>query len=287
MKYKSRDEGKLYMSQITHDLSLSALIAAIEDNLFALIPAFSRWPQAEVYDGAEIKWSITHIPFPLFNSVFRARLAPQQVDPTIRSVIARGTARQVPVMWWTGPQTQPVDLARHLEANGFMHADHEPGMAVDLMKLNEDCTTLPGASIQQVSDAETLSRWCQVCATGFEMPDFVADAMFDFMCHVDLSASRPYLGWLDGQPVATSLLVLAAGVAGVYNVTTIAEARQKGMGAIMTLTPLCDARATGYRVGILHASKMGVGVHRRLGFQEYCQIGHDVWSPTPANEGAA
>jgi hypothetical protein len=275
------------MTEIVHDLSPSALIAAIENNLFALVPAFGRWPQAEVHDGADIKWSITHVPYPLFNGVYRAQLAPQQVDSTIRSVIARGTAHQVPVMWWTGPQTHPVDLARYLEANGFVHTDHEPGMAVDLMELNQDCTTPPGASIQPVRDTETLSRWCQVCSRGFEMPDFVADAMFDFMCHVDLSASRPYLGWLDGQPVATSLLVLAAGVAGVYNVTTIAEARRKGIGAIVTLTPLCDARATGYRVGILHASKMGVGVYRRLGFQEYCQIGHYVWSPTRANEGAA
>jgi hypothetical protein len=184
------------------------------------------------------------------------------------------------VMWWTGPQTQPVDLASHLEANGFMHADHEPGMAVDLMKLNEDCAPPPGASIQRVSDAETLSRWCQVLAKGFEMPDLVAEAMFDFMHYVDLTTSRPYLGWLDGQPVATSLLVLAAGVAGVYNVTTIGKARRKGMGASVTLKTLCDARATGYRVGILQASKMGVGIYRRLGFQEYCQIGHYVWSPT-------
>lgn len=274
------------MNEIMQDLSPSALIRAIEDNLFAIVPAFSRWPQAEVYDSAEIKWSITRIPFPLFNSVFRAQLAPHQVDSVIQSVIARARARQVPILWWTGPQTQPADLAKHLEANGFTHTDHEPGMAADLMKLNEDWPVPPGLSIQRVSNAETLKEWCQACANGFGMPSFVADAFFDFLNCVDLSLSLPYIGWLNSQPVAVSLVSLAAGVAGIYNVTTIPEARRKGIGALMTLMPLRDARAMGYRVGILQASEMGASVYRRLGFQEYCQIGHYTWSPTPTDEGA-
>jgi GNAT superfamily N-acetyltransferase len=275
------------MDVILQDTSRSALITAIEDNAFAIIPAFGQWPQAEVYDGAEIKWSITRIPFPMFNCVFRARLASRQVDSAVQSVIERARARNVPVLWWTGPQTQPVDLGRYLEASGFIHSGHEPGMAVDLMRLNEDWTIPPGLSIQRVSNAETLKEWCQAFVQGFEMPSFVADAFFDFMSHVGLGTALPYLGLLNGQPVATSLIAPAAGVAGVYNVATVPEARHKGIGTLMTGSPLRDARAMGYRVGILNASEMGVGVYRRLGFQEYCQIGHYVWSPTPANEEAA
>jgi len=274
------------MDRILRDSSPTALITAIEENLFALIPTFGKWPQAEVYDGAEIKWSITHIPFAMFNSVFRARLSSQQMDPAIQAVIARASTRNVPILWWTGPQTQPTDLAMYLEANGFTHIGHEPGMAADLTLLNENWTVLPGLSFERVSDAETLKKWCQTCVKGFGMPAFVGGAFFDFMSHVGFSTSLPYIGLLNDQPVATSLLVLAAGVAGIYNVTTIPEARQKGIGTLMTLTPLRDARTMGYRFGILHASKMGVNVYHRLGFQEYCQIGHYLWSPAPAEERA-
>ena len=64
-----------------------------------------------------------------------------------------------------------------------------------------------------------------------------------------------YLGLQNGQPVATSQIILEAGVAGVYNVAPIPKKRRQGIGGMITLLPLLEARARGYRVGILHASR--------------------------------
>lgn len=267
------------MNDILNDLSASSLISAIEGNLFALMPAFSKWPRAEVHDDTEIASSITDIPFPVFNSIMRARLTPDRIDAVIESITVQAKSRNVPLLWWTGPTTQPADLGRYLERHGFFSEGQIPGMAVDLENLNEHPLMPNGFTIQQVKDNETLRQWGQVCVAGFGMPDFAGDGFYDFMCHVDPDNFLAYLGWLNGKPVATSLLVLGAGVAGVYNVATIPEARRQGIGARMTDLPLLEVRTLGYRVGILQASGMGAGVYRSIGFQEYCKIGLYVWSP--------
>jgi len=71
--------------------------------------------------------------------------------------------------------------------------------------------------------------------------------------------------------------VLAAGVAGIYCVATVPEARRQGSGGAITAAPLHIARAMGYRIGILQASESGHPVYRRLGFQEFCTLGLYLW----------
>ena len=81
-----------------------------------------------------------------------------------------------------------------------------------------------------------------------------------------------FMGTVNGQPVATSRLFCAGGVAGIYHVATVPQARGQGFGTAMTLAAAHAGRGLGYRVGVLYASPVGYGVYRRLGFQEYCHI---------------
>jgi len=267
------------MNDILQDFSTLNLTAAIESNLFAVFSSFRQWPRAEVRDSTEMLWTMSDIPFPLFNSILRAKLPPDRIDAVISTITAQAEARNVPLLWWTGPATRPTDLGIHLERRGFAREAFMPGMAVDLAKLQEDLPMPGGLTVQRVTDDETLKQWSRVFALGFGMPDFAATTFYEFMRHVDPDTNLAYLGWQHGQPVATSLMILAAGVAGIYNVVTIPEARRQGIGAVMTQAPLRDARDRNYKVGILHASEMGVDVYRSLGFQEYCTIGQYGWSP--------
>ncbi len=212
-----------------------------------------------------------------------ARLKPEEVDAAVRLIRADAETRQVPVLWWVGPSTQPSNLGARLEKSGFMVDEDSPGMAVKLGELNESLPVPDGLQVQHVSSDDEMQEWCLTMARGFEAPaskvDFMVESWYEFMRIVESSSLRAYLARLDGRPVATSLLKLGGGAAGIYAVSTIPEARRKGIGARVTLYPLLQARAMGYKVGVLEASEMGLPMYRSLGFQEYCRITTYIYRP--------
>jgi hypothetical protein len=268
------------MEKILKDLSESSLVAAIEANLFEIFRLFKQWSQAEVHDSPELLWVNTEIPFPLFNSILKPRLSPENMDDAINAAIARCKTKNVPMLWWTGPSTKPADLGSRLEAFSFQ-ATEVPGMAADLDSLPEKMELPEDLVIERVESDEDLEKWCRVLCTAFEMPDFTGDALFDLYRSLGFDPSSPlrnYLGSLNDEVVATSTLYMGAGVAGIYSVSTLERARRKGIGSAMTAAPLMDSRCLGYRVGILQSSELGFNVYHRLGFQEYCKIYQYVWS---------
>jgi len=138
------------MNDILQDLSTSSLISAIEGNLFAILSDFRKLPRAEFHDEAEIMWSMTDIPFLLFNSIMRAQLQLERIEAVIQPIVAQAESRKVPLLWWTGPTTQPADLGIHLERQRFVSEGQMPGMAVDLAKLNENLPKPRGLTVQRV-----------------------------------------------------------------------------------------------------------------------------------------
>jgi ribosomal protein S18 acetylase RimI-like enzyme len=152
----------------------------------------------------------------------------------------------------------------------------DPGMAMDLNDLNEDAPTQTNLNIVQAIEQKTLEDWKDAFAEAFEMPVSGGQAWVDATLSAGLENApwQIYVGYLDGKPVASSILFLGAGVAGVHGVGTIPEARNQGIGTAMTLKPLRVAREQGYHFAVLFSSRMGYPVYKRLGFREVaCKIG--------------
>jgi GNAT superfamily N-acetyltransferase len=270
------------MSEILIDRSDEALTWAIEENFFKFISLLKQYPKAEVHDDPELLWTITDIPFFLFNVQMRTRLLPEVVEPIIRSAIERGQTHGVPICWYVSQTTKPVDLGNRLVKHGFIREESEIGMAIDLSLINQGLPVSPDLKIERVEDPEILQTWCLTASSGFEMPTFVGEAFHDIFLYLGLNISSPvhhYIGYLNSKAVATSTLFLGAGVAGIYDVSILPEARRQGIGAAMTIQALQDARQMGYRVGILQASQMGHQVYKRIGFKEYCKINLYIKEP--------
>jgi ribosomal protein S18 acetylase RimI-like enzyme len=239
--------------------------------MLELWKAYGRAPGRELHEGDELVRVLTGVPSALFNGVFHACLASRRIEQAIQETLAVCARWNVPLFWWVGSDTQPPDLGTHLEHSGFVHAGAAPGMALDLYSLPQDMPWPPGFTSELVEDKETLRTWACVTAKGTQFPLPVQEALVALECDVGLCPQlslRRYIGYREGVPVATSELVLCSGVAGIYAVATLPEARRQGIGAAMTRIPVLHARAEGYRVGTLQSSEMGYSLYRRLGFRD-------------------
>jgi len=273
------------MGDMLYDMSLEALVEAIEGNLFALFKSFGALPGAEVYDEDDALRFLTEIGSPMFNGVARAHFSPSgDLIGKIEEQLAPFRERNLPAFWWTGLTTQPGDLDELLlEAGMEENFVDAPGMAADLSSLNEDAATLPGLHIERVSDTQTLHEWARAFNLSYGTPSFAGEAWVEATSSLGFGESLPwslYLGRVQGEAVAVAILFLGAGVAGLYGIGTVPQARGQGIGTAITVAPLLAARDLGYRVGILHASDMGVDMYRSLGFKEYCKINRYVLRPS-------
>ena len=257
---------------------------AVEANLFAFFQHLASWPRVELHDEPDCCWTLSDLPFPLFNSVMRARLPGDRIDALIDARLAECEARNVPMLWWTGPSTMPADLGERLDRCGFV-LEAARGMVADLayhLGPHDAPPRESALSVEAVEDTATLAQWSQVLCDSFGAPRPFGESFAEFAVTIGLGPRSPFrhfLARVDGEPAATCSLFLGAGVAGIYDVSTLPERRKRGLGRLITLAAMHEARARGYRMAILHSSALGAGVYRALGFRDICAIGQYVWSP--------
>jgi hypothetical protein len=268
------------MSGILADFSPASMATAIEANLCSLFQHLVVWPRIELHDDGGCCWTLSQLPFPLFNSVVGARFDLDRADVAIEARVRDCRERNVPMLWWTGPSTTPSDLGQRLERRGFV-LEHALGMAGDI----QDITSRPARTVidvEPVYDSTRLAAWSRVLCRAFGAPQHFGDAFADLALAIGLGPASPFrhfLGSLNGEPVATCSLFFGAGVAGIYDVGTLPERRRCGIGASITRAAVAEAAASGYRVAILHSSDLGRNMYRGLGFDDVCAIGQYVWAP--------
>lgn len=247
----------------------SNLLAAMEANYISYFAGFARLPNLELHIDPEIIWLSSNLRF--WNTVLRAQLAPSRVANRVESTCAYFKSLNMPLLWQTLPSTQPPDLGSYLKTRGLKPVGGRPHMAADLLNLPAELPVPPGLLIERVYDDASFDKWFRASVAGFEMSlpyaAIYADAYTAFGFEPD-SPFLHYVGYLHDEPVTSSTLLLADGVAGIYDVSTVRSARRQGLGAAITLAPLLEAHTRGYRYAILQSSQEGYNVYRSLGFEE-------------------
>ena len=220
---------------IQTDVSDEALVTAIRANLCDFFKLMSRnSPKEQLTNGRFTRW-YSPLQHPWFSGVLSSSPFAAKDDAFIAATIQHFRVQGVHAFtWWLEPHLKPADWKPALSKHGFGFSDDTPGYGLPLDWENT-----------------IFAEWHKL---GLEFP------------------LKNYIGYLNDEPVATASVFYGGGAAGIYSVATLPKARGRGIGAAITLKPLLDARAMGYRIGILQSSDMGFNVYKKLGFRHLCQI---------------
>jgi GNAT superfamily N-acetyltransferase len=221
----------------------------------------------------------TNVTLPFFNGVPRAALRESDAEERIREIAAPFRERRIPFRYWITPSSAPANLVPLLMANGFRHVYDAPGMAIELDSLPEQ-KAIPGFTIRRVENAEELWAWARIFGTGFSRPEAEWPAWHSTYSAFGFDGPwRHFVGFLDGEPVATTSIIVGPEIGGIYHVVTLPPARGRGIGAAVTLAGLHAARDAGCRAAGLQSSEMAFRVYESLGFRKCCDLSVYDWRP--------
>lgn len=254
--------------------------SAIKTNWEAYHYCLAQSPNVELSIGRYLTWLMTDLPDHFTNLVVCNQLPPKGIDDLIESMLDQFRSMNIKKFSWMTQMDLPfIEINDALLAHGFKFKESfATEMSIDLSILPEDQATQPGLLIVPVVDGYTLRQWIHTASVGFRITEKFEQVWYDFLVDVIINPRyQTYLALLDGVPVATSQLFLSEGMAGIYNVTCVPEARGRGIGSAVTLAPLLKARELGYQLGALQASPNGYNLYRRLGFQEVGNLSLYLW----------
>lgn len=262
------------MNHIQTNTSDEALVTAIRANMCDFFHHLSRSIPEEHFENEKFTRWYSSLAHPWFNGMLSTKPFKEADEAFIEETIGYFRGKGVNTFtWWMDPPLRPSDWEPALTKHGFGFSDGTPGMAVELQALKEPLETVNGLEVRVVADEESLRVWTNIFVHGYGLPSNWENTVYDLWLKLGLGFPiRNYLGYWNGNPVSTSTVFFGGGVAGIYCVATLPEARGKGIGAAVTLDPLLKAREMGYAIGVLQSSEMGFNVYKRLGFRHLCQI---------------
>ncbi len=242
-------------------MSDSALAQAVHLDLmrFNAVTTEMEGGEVERRDG-ELLYAAA-IDFPFFSGAMREREGPGW-EETIESARA-----------WFGPRRRGyIAFLRPGDGEPPAGAGLAELMRYPEMVVSERLEPPPlpaGAELRRVSDRAGAGDYWAVCAASYPslgFPDGVFEAMSDRLL-LDRRVAAT-LAYLEGEPVAAAMVMVAERLGLVAWVGTVERARHSGLGAAVTVAVTNEAFERGAEAAHLQASPMGEPVYLRLGYRE-------------------
>ena len=212
-------------------------MTAAESSSLAWTAAKLALPGHHVWEKPFALWGLSHRPAGV-KAVVGCHFDPDSVAEQVDEILRCFQDADEPANWTIGPSSTPIDLSKHLRRERrLMGPMFLIGMELDLV------------------------RW--------EPKKFsLTDGMLMLRELVLRGAAFPFGSYVDGELAGAMTLFVHEEIAGVYDVVTRPEFRNRGAATAVLTMALAFARERGCRVAALQSHKRAVGLYERIGFVE-------------------
>ena len=249
--------------------NIESIVNAIEDSLVDYLRIAAKNGNRPFVLNNKIGWVRT-FPTAWSNFIFYANFDYNEIDKQIAQLCFKMENGEIPNEWVVGPRSFPSDLGYYLEKNNIIKQSSMTGMAIDIKKMDLTLTIPDNLYIELVDTKSKMLVWTDVVSRGLWNGETFESCLFENL--ISNPNYKFYIAYLNGEAVASSMLMLSHNVAGIDMVSTIRKYQGMGIGTAMTVTPLLYAKDKGYNIGVLQASEAGEPVYRKIGFEEYCRF---------------
>lgn len=170
-------------------------------------------------------------------------------------------------VWLRDGVPEDRDLAAAAEAAGLQCVHSMPEMV--LQAPAEAPPLPPGAELRRLSHAEEAESYWQIAAASYTSIGFPPDVFGFYIDGAGLLADNvaAFIAYLDGTPVSIAMTIVTNGVAGVYWVGSLEQARGKGLGRATTVAATNAGFDLGADIASLQASPMGQPIYTAMGYE--------------------
>ena len=260
------------------DAELEADLDAIDEAFRAQWSLFGRGPGGTYHDEGDLIWIEAPIPQLPYNAILRVRLgddARDRLAPVAEHFRDMGHQLLCPIM----PLSSPDNLGGILESVGLGLVDPHTGMSLDLgaRDVPPPPVEADGVVYREVANEADLESYEELVGFYWELPAEAREFFRGVSRWGGYGPDAPGLRWvayLDGQPVGKAFASLEGrpDAVGIFGVSVRHEARGRGVASVLTEHLLHRAKGLGRSRAVLHSTPMAVGLYRRLGFVERCEI---------------
>jgi ribosomal protein S18 acetylase RimI-like enzyme len=231
--------------------------------------------KGEIRELGGVSIASAGVRFQMFNAAFLSSPIATEAELAQRILLAtlHFESRDLDWAYWVCEDMMEPRIRRAsrriFERHGLRHSVDLPGLLAE--RVAPPVKALPALEIRKVHDAATRDAFCAIASVCFHVPIQWFLEVFDNLGVWGRFAG--YVGYLDGEPVSTTAIVMGGHAIGVYNVATIPQHQRRGYGETIMRHALARAYDEhGTERSILQSTPAGARLYQRMGYRAVAKI---------------